>query len=99
MLGKMHRHIKTGPLPWMSLAERRKMNAYVSSQDHTAGSSYHRGGGDTIDAAKEKLRVWLENDDNLRSLDWVSHSNGSAPEIVVMMEISPAKDGEDGEGV
>jgi hypothetical protein len=36
--------------------------------------------GDTIDAAKEKLRVWLENDDNLRSLDWVSHGNGSAPE-------------------
>jgi hypothetical protein len=55
--------------------------------------------GDTIDAAKEKLRVWLENDDNLRSLDWVSHSNGSAPEIVVMMEVSPANEGEDGEGV
>ncbi len=55
--------------------------------------------GDTLDMAKEKLRVWLENDDNLRSLDWVSHSDGSAPEIVVMMEISPEKDGEDGEGV
>ena len=40
--------------------------------------------GDTLDMAKEKLRVWLENDDNLRSLDWVSHSDGSAPEIVVM---------------
>ena len=55
--------------------------------------------GDTIEAAKEKLRVWLENDDNLRSLDWVSHSAGSAPEIVGMVEISPAKEGEDGEGV
>jgi hypothetical protein len=55
--------------------------------------------GDTLETAKEKLRVWLENDDNLRSLDWVSHSNGSAPEIVVMMEVSPAKEGEDGEGV
>jgi hypothetical protein len=54
---------------------------------------------DTLETAKEKLRVWLENDDNLRSLDWVSHSNGSVPEIVVMMEISPAKEGEDGEGV
>jgi hypothetical protein len=43
--------------------------------------------------------VWLENDDNLRSLDWVTHSAGSAPEIVVVMEISPAKEGEDGEGV
>jgi hypothetical protein len=42
--------------------------------------------GDTIDTAKEKLRVWLEDDDNLRSLDWVSHSAGSAPEIVVIME-------------
>jgi hypothetical protein len=55
--------------------------------------------GDTIDTAKEKLRVWLENDDNLRSLDWLSHSAGSAPEIVVMMEVAPAKEGEDGEGV
>jgi hypothetical protein len=55
--------------------------------------------GDTLETAKEKLRVWLENDDNLRSLDWVSHSEGSAPEIVVMMEVSPAKEGEDGEGV
>jgi hypothetical protein len=36
--------------------------------------------GDTIDTAKEKLRVWLENDDNLRSLDWLSHSAGSAPD-------------------
>ena len=55
--------------------------------------------GDTIDTAKEKLRVWLENDDNLRSLDWLSHSAGGAPEIVVMMEVAPAKEGEDGEGV
>ena len=55
--------------------------------------------GDTIHEAKEKLRVWLENEDNLKSLDWVSHSAGSAPEIVVMMEISPEKEGEDGEGV
>jgi hypothetical protein len=55
--------------------------------------------GDTIDAAKEKLRVWLEDDDNLRSLDWLTHSAGSTPEIVVMMEISPTKEGEDGEGV
>jgi hypothetical protein len=55
--------------------------------------------GDTIDSAKEKLRAWLENDDNLRSLDWVTYSNGSDPEIVVMMEVSPAKEGEDGEGV
>ena len=55
--------------------------------------------GDTIDAAKEKLRMWLENDDNLRSLDWISHSEGSAPEIVVMMEVASVKEGEDGEGV
>jgi len=55
--------------------------------------------GDTIDAAKEKLRMWLENDDNLKSLDWVTHSAGSAPEIVVMMEVSPSNEGEDGEGV
>ena len=47
--------------------------------------------GDTLETAKEKLRVWLENDDNLRSLDWLTHSAGSAPEIVVMMEISPAR--------
>ena len=51
------------------------------------------------DTAKEKLRVWLWNDDNLRTLDWVTHSAVSAPEIVVMMEVSPAKKGEDGEGV
>jgi hypothetical protein len=55
--------------------------------------------GDTIDAAKEKLRVWLENDDNLRSLDWVTYSSGSPPEIVVMMEVSASNEGEDGEGV
>jgi hypothetical protein len=55
--------------------------------------------GDTLEAAKEKLRLWLENEDNLSSLDWVTHSAGSAPEIVVMMEVSPAKEGEDGEGV
>jgi hypothetical protein len=55
--------------------------------------------GDTLETAKEKLRVWLENDDNLRGLDWVSHSNGSAPEIVVMMEAAPVKEGGDGEGV
>ena len=55
--------------------------------------------GDTIDLAKEKLRVWLENDENLKSLDWVTHGAGSAPEIVVMMEVSPANEGEDGEGV
>jgi hypothetical protein len=55
--------------------------------------------GDTLETAKEKLRAWLENDDNLRNLDWPTHSAGSAPEIVVMMEISPVKEGEDGEGV
>jgi hypothetical protein len=55
--------------------------------------------GDTLETAKEKLRLWLENDDNLSSLDWVTHSAGSAPEIVVMMEISPVNEGEDGEGV
>ena len=55
--------------------------------------------GDTLETAKEKLRVWLENEDNLRSLDWISHSNGSAPEIVVMMEVSASNEGEDGEGV
>jgi hypothetical protein len=55
--------------------------------------------GDTIDTAKEKLRVWLEDADNLRSLDWVSHSEGSAPEIVVMMQVAPENEGEDGEGV
>ena len=55
--------------------------------------------GDTLETAKEKLRVWLENADNLKSLDWVSHSAGSAPEIVVMMEVSPSNEGEDGEGV
>jgi hypothetical protein len=55
--------------------------------------------GDTLEMAKEKLRVWLENDENLKSLDWVTHSAGSAPEIVVMMEVSPSNEGEDGEGV
>ena len=55
--------------------------------------------GGTLETAKEKLRVWLENADNLKSLDWVSHSAGSPPEIVVMMEISPENEGEDGEGV
>jgi hypothetical protein len=55
--------------------------------------------GETIEMAKEKLRVWLENDENLRSLDWLTHSAGSAPEIVVMMEVAPVKEGEDGEGV
>jgi hypothetical protein len=55
--------------------------------------------GDTLETAKEKLRVWLENADNLKSLDWVSHSAGSAPEILVMMEVSPSNEGEDGEGV
>jgi hypothetical protein len=55
--------------------------------------------GDTIDTAKEKLRVWLEDAGNLRSLDWVSHSEGSAPEIVVMMQVAPENEGEDGEGV
>jgi hypothetical protein len=55
--------------------------------------------GDTLETAKEKLRVWLEDADNLRSLDWVSHSEGSAPEIVVMMQVAPANEGEDGEGV
>jgi hypothetical protein len=33
--------------------------------------------GGTLESAKEKLRVWLENDDNLKSLDWVTHSAGS----------------------
>jgi hypothetical protein len=55
--------------------------------------------GDTIDTAKEKLRVWLEDAGNLRSLDWVSYSEGSAPEIVVMMQVAPENEGEDGEGV
>ena len=55
--------------------------------------------GDTLETAKEKLRVRLENDENLESLDWVTHSAGSAPEVVVMMEVSPANEGEDGEGV
>jgi hypothetical protein len=55
--------------------------------------------GDTIDEAKEKLRVWLENEDNLKSLDWLTYSAGSLPEVVVMMEISPRNEGEDGEGV
>jgi hypothetical protein len=55
--------------------------------------------GDTLETAKEKLRLWLENDDNLMSLDLVTHSAGSAPDIVVMMEIPPRKEGEDGEGV
>jgi hypothetical protein len=55
--------------------------------------------GDTLETAKEKLRVWLDNEDNLKSLDWVTHSAGSAPEIVVMKEVSPSNEGEDGEGV
>jgi hypothetical protein len=55
--------------------------------------------GDTIETAKEKLRVWLENDDLLRSLDWASHSASSAPEIVGMVEVAPVKEGEDSEGV
>jgi hypothetical protein len=55
--------------------------------------------GDTLETAKEKLRAWLDNADNLKSLDWVSHSAGSAPEIVVMMEVSASNEGEDGEGV
>jgi hypothetical protein len=49
--------------------------------------------GDTLETAKEKLRVWLENDNNLSSLDWVTHSAGGAPEIVVMMEVAPIKEG------
>jgi hypothetical protein len=55
--------------------------------------------GDTIDSAKEKLRLRLENEDNLKSLYWITHSAGSAPEIVVIMEVSAANEGEDGEGV
>jgi hypothetical protein len=55
--------------------------------------------GDSIDAAKEKLRAWLEDVDNLKSLDWVSHSEGSAPEIIGMVQIAPENEGEDGEGV
>jgi hypothetical protein len=55
--------------------------------------------GDTLETAKEKLSVRLENDENLESLDWVTHSAGRAPEVVVMMEVSPANEGEDGEGV
>ena len=55
--------------------------------------------GDTLETAKEKLRAWLENDDNLKNLDWVTHSAGSATEIVVMIEVSPSNDGEDGDGV
>ena len=27
--------------------------------------------GDTLEMAKEKLRVWLENDEYLKSLDWL----------------------------
>ena len=55
--------------------------------------------GDTIDTAKEKLMIWLAKNDNVESLDWLSHSAGSAPEIVGMVEIAPVNDGEDGEGV
>jgi hypothetical protein len=55
--------------------------------------------GDTLETAKEKLRVWLENNENLKSLDWITYSAGSTPEIVVMMEVSPSNEGEDGEGV
>ena len=55
--------------------------------------------GDTLETTKEKLRVWLDNDENLKSLDWVTHSAGSATEIVVMIEVSPSNDGEDGDGV
>ena len=40
--------------------------------------------GDTLKTAKEKLIVSLENDENLNSLSWVTHSAGNAPEIVVM---------------
>ena len=75
------------------------MNANVSSQNYTAGSSYRRCRGRHTRDGKGKLRVWLENAENLRNLDWVSHSDGSAPEIVVMMEVSPRNEGEDGEGV
>ena len=76
------------------------MNAYVSGQDCTSGSSYHRcGGRHTLETTKEKLRVWLDNDENLKSLDWVTHSAGSATEIVVMIEVSPSNDGKDGDGV
>jgi hypothetical protein len=46
---------------------------------------------------RQEVAVRLENDENLESLDWVTHSAGSAPEVVVMMEISPANEGEDGE--
>jgi hypothetical protein len=46
------------------------MNAYVSGQDYTSGSSYHRcGGRHTLETTKEKLRVWLDNDENLKSVD------------------------------
>ena len=55
--------------------------------------------GDTIDTAKEKLMVWLAKNDNVESLDWLSHSAGSAPEIVGMVEVAPVNEGEDGEGV
>jgi Domain of unknown function (DUF892) len=79
--------------------EREKMNANVSGQDYTPGSSYYICGGRHNWTAKERLRVWLENDENLRSLDWLTHSAGRAPEIVVMMEVAPVKEGEDGEGV
>jgi hypothetical protein len=48
---------------------------------------------------RQEVAVRLENDENLESLDWVTHSAGSAPEVVVMMEVSPANEGEDGEGV
>ena len=40
--------------------------------------------GDTLKTAKEKLIVSLDNDENLNSLSWVTHSVGSTPEIVVM---------------
>jgi hypothetical protein len=75
------------------------MNANVSSQIIRQEVAITDVEGDTLETAKEKLRVWLENADNLKSLDWVSHSAGSAPEIVVMMEVSPSNEGEDGEGV
>jgi hypothetical protein len=55
--------------------------------------------GDTIDTAKEKLMVWLAKNDNVESLDWLSHSAGSAPEIVGMVEVAHVNEGEDGEGV
>jgi hypothetical protein len=83
----------------MSLAERERWMPMFQARIIRQEVAITDVEGDTLEMAKEKLRVWLENAENLRSLDWVSRSDGSAPEIVVMMEVSPRNEGEDGEGV